>query len=340
VSERQVREQELRRYRAIVEALDDAVYAVDGDGRIEYINEQYAKMKGLPRDELLGTPMREWVDDDTADRIYELISELERGERDVVAIEYESLTADGERIPAELRATDLEFPGGQQGRVGVIRDITERKKRERRLERQNERLENFVSVVSHDLRNPLGVAGGNLKLAREDCNSDRLDAIGDALNRMDALIDDLLVLSRESEAVTESEPVGLRDVVADCWLTVESAGADLRIDTDRRIVANEGRLKQLFENLFRNSIEHGGSTVTVTVGETEDGFYVADDGPGIPESDRETVFENGYSTAEGGTGFGLAIVERVADAHGWGVRATESADGGARFEFTGVENAP
>ena len=201
-------------------------------------------------------------------------------------------------------------------------------------------LEEFTSVVSHDLRNPLNVASGNVELAREDCDSDRLDAADDALHRMDALIDDLLTLAQEGEAVTETDPMNLRDVATDCWHTVESAGVELQIDTDRRIIANEGRLKQLFENLFRNAVEHGTPGVTVTVGDLEDGFYVADDGPGIPETERDKVFENGYSTAEGGTGFGLAIVERVADAHGWTVRATESGDGGARFEFTGVEDAP
>jgi len=77
--------------------------------------------------------------------------------------------------------------------------------------------------------------------------------------------------------------------------------------------------------------------VTVTVGSLEDGFYVADDGPGIPEADREKVFESGYSTDGDGTGLGLAIVRRIAQAHGWDVTLTTSESGGARFEFHGVE---
>jgi signal transduction histidine kinase len=79
--------------------------------------------------------------------------------------------------------------------------------------------------------------------------------------------------------------------------------------------------------------------VTVTVGELADcdGFYVADDGPGIPADERETVFESGYSTAADGTGFGLSIVEEIASAHGWAVRVTDSAEGGARFEVAGVD---
>jgi signal transduction histidine kinase len=84
-------------------------------------------------------------------------------------------------------------------------------------------------------------------------------------------------------------------------------------------------------------VEHAGEDVTVTVGDLDGGFYVADDGPGIPESDRERVFETGYSTSDGGTGFGLEIVATVATAHGWDVRVTDAADGGARFEFTGVD---
>jgi len=75
--------------------------------------------------------------------------------------------------------------------------------------------------------------------------------------------------------------------------------------------------------------------VTVSVGPLSDGagFYVADDGPGIPESDRSRVLESGFSSNEEGSGLGLAIVQRVAEAHGWRVAVGESDAGGARFEF-------
>jgi signal transduction histidine kinase len=74
--------------------------------------------------------------------------------------------------------------------------------------------------------------------------------------------------------------------------------------------------------------------VTITVGRTADGFYVEDDGTGIPESNRETVFETGYTTDPGGTGLGLHVVRTIAEAHGWRVDATDGSTGGARFEFT------
>jgi len=210
-----------------------------------------------------------------------------------------------------------------------------RRRTERRLRTQNERLEQFTNVVSHDLRNPLGVANGNLELARMECDSDRLDAVGDALGRMETLIENLLELAREGETVTDPETVDLGEAVGRYWRNVETAGAELVVDIDRTVEADPSRLGQLFENLFRNAAEHGGSDVMVTVGDLGEGFYVADDGPGIDPDDRERIFEAGYSDAESGTGFGLAIVERVAEAHGWRVRATAEG-GGTHFEITGV----
>jgi PAS domain S-box-containing protein len=225
------------------------------------------------------------------------------------------------------------------------------RERERRLERQNERLEEFTSIVSHDLRNPLNVAQGRLALLYDECESEHLDAIATAHGRMEALIDDLLTLAREGET-GDPEPIDLVTVVEASWQHVETAGARLVIDTDRTVRADEGRLTQLLENLFRNSVEHGsasnrtpsgdsvehgGADVTVRVGDLPGGFVVEDDGTGIPADERDRVFEPGYSTAEGGTGFGLNIVATIAAEHGWSLAVTESDDGGARFEITGVD---
>ncbi|MGM0447989.1 MAG: PAS domain S-box protein [Methanobacteriota archaeon] len=207
------------------------------------------------------------------------------------------------------------------------------------LEHQNDRLAEFAGVVSHDLRNPLEVARGRTELAREECDSEHLTAVERAHDRMTALIDDLLTLAREGDPVTDAEPVDLRRVVGSCWRTVDTGDATLRVEAEGTVVADEGRLKQLLENLIRNSVEHGRQDVAVTVGTLPDGFYVADDGPGIDSARREAVFDVGHSTSQSGTGFGLRIVEQVADAHGWSVRAVESEAGGARFEVTGVESA-
>ncbi|ESS03951.1 MAG: histidine kinase-, DNA gyrase B-, and HSP90-like ATPase [uncultured archaeon A07HR67] len=181
------------------------------------------------------------------------------------------------------------------------------------------------------------MADGRLELLRDECESDHTDDLVQALDRMDALIEDLLTLAREGERVDEAEQIGLTIAATNSWQTVKTEQATLETDTSSAVEADQSRLRQLFENLYRNAVEHGGDDVTVSVGEIDDGFYIADTGPGIPESDREEVFETGYSTAEGGTGFGLQIVEQVAKAHGWEITVTESEQGGARFEITGVK---
>jgi len=225
-------------------------------------------------------------------------------------------------------------------RLGVVitlTDITDREQYRRELERQNERLEQFASVVSHDLRNPLNVAQGRLELAQEEVDSEHLEPVRNALDRMAALIEDVLTLARQGESISETTEVSLAATADDAWSVVEAGEATLNIAGDIRFAADEDRLQQLLENLFRNAIEHGGSDVTVTVGAIDGrGFYVEDDGAGIPEEDRDSVFESGFTTSQDGTGFGLAIVSEIVGAHGWTAEVTEGTSGGARFEITGV----
>ena len=233
--------------------------------------------------------------------------------------------------------------GDVLGVVGITRDITERKKYEKQLERQNERLERFASVISHDLRNPLEVALGRLEFARADGDPEHFDVAERALHRIDHLVDDVLTLAREGETVSDPEPVDLASVSRAAWTVVATDEATLDVQTTATLLADAGRVQQLLENVFRNAIEHAGHDVTVTVGDLtgRQGFYVADDGPGIPEDDREHVFDSGFSTGDDGTGLGLSIVRSIAEAHGWEVDVTAHTgeDGsGARFEFGEVSD--
>lgn len=212
-------------------------------------------------------------------------------------------------------------------------------KQQDRLETQNDRLDSFASVVSHDLRNPLNVAQGRIELAREEHDSDHLQFVAQAHQRMEALIDDLLILAREGEAIAETERIEVRNLSEICWNNVETAEATLVIETDHLILADRSRLQQILENLFRNAVEHGGQEVTVTVGDFAEGFYVEDDGPGIDSDVRPQIFNPGYSTDKDGTGFGLPIVKEIVEAHGWQVQVGEAHNGGARFEFSGIETA-
>jgi PAS domain S-box-containing protein len=334
ISEREEREQELQqerdRFRAVFEKSFDSMVIADNDGQYIEANESATELFGLEKDELLGRSIEEFA---PADFDYEQAwgnfqkSEKERGTFPLVR-------ADGTERTVEYAATMNVSPGQH---LSVLRDITDREKRERELERQNERLEEFASVVSHDLRNPLNVAAARLELAQEECNSEHHAAIERAHDRMEALIDDLLTLARHGETPADISSVDLARLVERCWQTVETDNATLVTDVDRTIRADKNRLRQLFENLVRNAIEHGGEGVTVTVGTLENGFYVEDDGPGIPPDDFDDVFETGYSTSQDGTGFGLSIVKQIVEAHEWEIRVTDGSEGGARFEIGGVE---
>jgi len=222
--------------------------------------------------------------------------------------------------------------------VGFTHDITERKQREIELRENNERLERFASIVSHDLRNPLSVADGYLDLEREQSDSDNLETVARALDRMERLIDELLTLAREGQDVTETKPTLLQKVVRSSWNNIDQKNASVHVETDVRIHADKIRLGQIFENLFRNAIEHGGDSVTITVGilDTNTGFYVENDGKPIPDDKKGQIFETGYTTNKQGTGFGLAIIKRIVNAHGWSIRARDAQDSGARFEITGI----
>lgn len=344
ITSRKEREEELRRqqslFEAILETSIDGILVVDKNREYVTWNQQFIDMWRIP-EELVGDKPEEMG-------LEHVLDKLENPQQFIEKVEYlyehpheesrdEIQLADGrvfDRYSAPVETDD----GTYVGRVWFFRDITERKERERKLARQNERLEQFAGVVSHDLRNPLNVAQGRIELARDQYDSEDLDSAAHAVDRSLTLIDDLLTLAREGESVSNVETVDLAEICENCWQTVETDDATLSIEADQTIRADRSRLQQLLENLMRNAIEHGGENVTITVGDLDDGFYVTDNGPGIPEEEYEDVFEAGYSTTDEGTGFGLNIANEIVEAHGWEITVDDSKEGGARFEITGVES--
>jgi len=313
-----------------VTVIREGMLVIDDEGRLVDANPA-ARTLLDDREEVVGEPVDAVAPPTLADACLR-----------TAAPETVTLPLEGGERTFDVRRSSI--PGG--GRVVVLHDVTERRRQAETLERQNERLERFASVLSHDLRNPLNVAQGYAGLLAEDAEGERrehADRLLDALDRMDELVDDTLELAQHGSAVTEPEPVDLGEIAHEAWENVATDGATLTVEVDRTVAGDPSRITRLFENLFRNSVEHGfhgDDAPAVRVETTDDGFAVVDDGPGIPEEERESVLEPGYSIGEEGTGLGLAIVTEIARAHGWEIEVGESETGGARFAFHGVEPAP
>jgi signal transduction histidine kinase len=334
----------------VVTEMDSGVLVLDADDRVVDVNDQLRSMFDLGDEAIRGAPVRAVFE------CYPAITDHLGGARETRTV---SVEVDGSSRHYDVEISRLhDAVETDVGRVVVFTDVTRRvsqreqlQARTAELEQANDRLDQFASVVSHDLRNPLQIVGSRVELARRaDDPEPHLDSVEDAAGRMQERIEDLLTLARQGKTIGDETAVDLETVSGAAWDIVETPGATLSVETDRTVVADPGRLQELFENLFHNAVEHGTPdeqpqsdggvdshpAVTVRVGALDSGFFVADDGPGIPEDKRDTVFEAGYTTDSDGTGFGLDIVEEIASAHDWAVTVKESERGGARFVFSGV----
>jgi nitrogen-specific signal transduction histidine kinase len=339
--------------KTLVETLPDPVLVVDEDGRVADYNRAAADLWPDVVDHV-GDPLEAACPDlaghlafpDGGETVTDSVSLPDR--------------PGGKHFSVLISPVQKERRGDVVGHSVLVRDVTELEASRRELERQNERLDRVAGTISHDLRNPLNVAGGRLELLSEVVDADdervadHLTSIERAHDRMGEIIDDVLTLAREGRDADEFEAVDIEAAAREAWATVDTGTATIEVSITGTIWADRSSLLTVFENLFRNSIEHGpaserpgatggparertdGGTTTIRIGAVEDGFYVADDGPGVPADQRDQVFDHGYTTSEDGTGFGLAIVETVAETHGWTVDLEESATGGARFVFRGT----
>ncbi|WP_135806569.1 hybrid sensor histidine kinase/response regulator [Halorussus marinus] len=344
-----------KRFDKLVHNSTDVISIISADARFEYLSPSAERILGYDPEEMVGEYIFDYAHPEDRQQAMERFFESVQDPDQRPVVQFRFKHPDGSWPVLESRGRNLLDDPHIEGFVVNSRDITERKRREEELQRHNEQLEEITSVISHDLRNPLNVAQGSLDMARETGDDDHFDRIDRSLRRIDEIIDDVLTLARQSRDDPETEAVSLTSVAESAWEMVDTGDADLRIEESAGLEADESRTQQLLENLFSNAIEHAADDGDVTVrvglldagtGRCDDapapvgrGFYVADDGRGIPADDREAVFESGYSTGESGTGFGLAIVKQIAAAHGWDISLTDSTDGGARFEFSGVEPA-
>jgi len=320
-----------RRYELLVENTPDAVAQVSSEGQILAANPAMAALGEPTQEEMEGARLPDVLPDGIGEEWLAVGREvIDSGETENREARVGDRYFQNIFVPVDIRTERDTFQL-------IARDVTEHTERERELQRQNERLDRFASMVSHDLRNPLDIAEVHLSLLDDEFEETPpdLQKVRESHQRMERLIDDVLTLARQGATVDEPEPAEFGAIAEEMWHFVEAEATDLAVDAEGEIVADPGRLQELLSNLFRNAVEHGGAS-TIVVRRIDGGFVVEDDGTGIEAQDVESVFEAGFSTADDGTGFGLAIVEQIAAAHGWEVTVGESEAGGARFQFTGV----
>ena len=324
-------------HQQVIDTVRDGMIVVDPDDRVVEINPAARQM--LRTDgPIVGRTVEDVLTLDESKAAYTALT---------ASPEPHEQTVDLGEIYYHIESTPMY--DGRDRHVGwlfLLQDVTEQKRRERELESQIEKLDTFASLVSHDLRSPINVANGFLEQTRETGDLEHLDRVEAATERMEEIIDDVLELAREGQTVTDPEAVSVETIAREAWEHTETKGATLSVDTDSTITADPERLTRLFENLFRNAIDHGvpdesPAALDIAVGVVDQStaratLYIADNGIGIPAEKREQVLEDGYTTDAEGTGLGLAIVSEIADAHGWSVSVTDSDRGGARFELGGV----
>jgi len=324
-----------KKFESLVSDSPDGIVHLTTDGTILSVNPSMADRLGDDPDALVGRELGEVMDSEAANQ------RLEAGKN---AVDNGAATRSEDAV-GERHYHNQYIPVDSHRKADtfqlVSRDITERVERQRELERQNERLEEFASVVSHDLRNPLNVAQGAVDLLAEPDDSDEAELVAKidrSLDRMGCIIEDVLALARQGRTVSDPQETELSTLASTAWTWIEAEQSSMSVESSAELAADSGRVQDLLANLFRNAIEHNDGEVEIEVGllESRDGFYIADNGAGV-DGDADDVFEMGYSSTAGGTGFGLAIVEQVAEAHGWEVSLTDSDSGGARFEVTDVE---
>lgn len=221
---------------------------------------------------------------------------------------------------------------GIRGHVLTFTDITESKQQRLKLQRQNDRLDEFASVVSHDLRSPMTYALGYTNKIADDYDEapEKVEKVKEQIYRMEEITDDVLELARSGQDIDDLQELKPTTVAESAWESVEAPEISLTTEGEESVMADPSRLRQLFENLFRNVDDHT-EAESIRVGFDGNVLTIEDDGEGIPSTSRDDVFEEGKTSDEGGTGLGLSIVKKIVDAHGWDVEIEDSTDGGARF---------
>ena len=353
ITERKRREQELEeereKYATLVDQSHDGVVIIQ-NGEFVFTNSRMADITGYDEEELQGLPFTDVIapeDKQLARERYERRLDPDADSpRSRYTLTFE--TKDGRKRVAEVSAADIQYEGAPAD-LASVRDVTERQRYEDELERINEELEMLNRVVRHDIRNDMAVMlgwGELLEAHVDDAGAEHLEKVltsGEHIVELTNIARDY-VETLTSDEVVDIKPTGLRHVLTNEVALRREAHADAEISIDEPIPdvdvrANE-MLSSVFRNLLNNAVQHNDKEtpiVEVTAEERDDDVYieVADNGPGIPEPQRERIFGKGERSLESsGTGIGLYLVQTLIDQYGGEIRVENNEPEGAVFTLT------
>jgi len=352
---RRTSEEELRtiedRHRIIIQTAMDGFWLTDVAGRLLEVNETYCQMSGYRMQELLTMCISDLETGEaaniTAARIRQV---MERGD---VRYETRHRRKDGSSFDVEVSAQYRSIAGGQI--VAFLRDISERKQTEEDIKKKNAEIEQFIYTVSHDLRSPLVTVKTFLGYLAQDIAADEgeqiakdIEFIDSATTRMEALLNELLEMSRIGRAVNPHETVAFLEIVSEAQDAlagqITSGQVDIRVSTtDPTLCGDRRRLLQVWQNLLDNSLKYMGDQTQPLIefgvghrgGETV--FTVCDNGIGIAPEYHEKVFGifEQLDRRKDGVGMGLTMVKRIVEMYDGRIWVESRGEGaGACFNFT------